>query len=95
MILLQTKLNKKKKAFKLYKNNRMSANFSNLRNLSQGLSELITERKEDYNRHLANKLNDPQSFPKTFWKILKTFYNRSKKPLIPPIIVNHKLASDY
>ena len=57
---------KKKKAFKLYKNNRMGANFSNLRNLSQGLSELIAERKEDYNRHLANKLNDPQSFPKIF-----------------------------
>ena len=40
--------NKKNKAFKLYKNNRMSGNFSNLQHLLQDLSELITKRKEDY-----------------------------------------------
>ena len=40
--------NKKNKVFKLYKNNRMSGNFSNLQHLLQDLSELITKRKEDY-----------------------------------------------
>ena len=94
MTLLKTKLNKKNEPFKLYKN-RMGANFSNLQNLSQDLSELMTKRKEDCNRHLFNKLNDPQSSPKTFWKILKTFYNGNKIPLIPPIIVSDKPASDY
>ena len=44
----------------------MDDNFSNLQNLSQDLSEPITIRKEDFNCHLANKLNDPQSSPKTF-----------------------------
>ena len=86
---------KEKNVFKLCKNNRMAGNFSNLQKLSQELSEVITNRKEDYNRHLGNKLNDPQSSPKTFWKILKTFYNGNKIPLIPPIIVNNKLVSDY
>ena len=85
---------KEKNVFKLCKNNRMGGNFSNLQKLSQELSEVITNRKEDYNRHLGNKLNDPQSSPKTFWKILKTFYNGNKIPLIPPIIVNNKLVSD-
>ena len=42
-----------------------------------------------------NKLNNPQLFPKTFWKILKIFCNRNKIPVIPPIIVNDKLISDY
>ena len=55
----------------------------------------MTITKEDYNHHLANKLNDPQSSPKTFWKILGTFYNGNKVPLIPLIIVNDKLISDY
>ena len=73
----------------------MDANFSNPQNLSQDLSELITKRKENYNHHLANKLNNPQSSPKGFWKILKTFYSGNKTPLIPPIIVNDNLASDY
>ena len=40
----------------------MGDNFSSLWNLSQDLSKLITKRKENYNRHLANKLNDTQSF---------------------------------
>ena len=68
----------------------MGGNFSNLQNLSQDLSELITKRKEDYNRHLASKLNDPQSSPKIFWKILKifkmgminSFWIIKKKPII-------------
>ena len=32
----------------------MSGNFSNLQNLSQDFSELITIRKGDYNHHLTN-----------------------------------------
>ena len=86
----KNKIKEKNKAFKQYKNN-----FSNLQKSSQELSELITKRKEDYNHHLANKLNDPQSLPKTFWKVLKAFYNGNKIPLISPIIVNNKLVSDY
>ena len=41
------------------------------------------------------KLNDPQLFPKAFWKIFKTFYHGNQIPLIPPIIVNDKLVSNY
>ena len=37
----------------------------------------------------------PNHRPKTFWERLKTFYNGDKIPLIPPIIVNDKLVSDY
>ena len=73
----------------------MGGNFSNLQNLSQDLSELITKEKEDYNCHLVIKLNDPQSSPKTFLKILKIFYNGNNTPLIPQIILNDKLVSDY
>ena len=68
----------------------MDANFCNPQNLSQDISELITKRKEDYNHHLANKLNNTQSSPKGFWKILKTFYNGNKTPLIPLQIMKKK-----
>ena len=91
MTLLKGKLTKKYKAFKLYKNNRMGSNFSNLQKLSQELSELTTKRKEDYNRHLANELNERQLSPKNFWKILKTFYNGNKIPLTTPIIFDKNL----
>ena len=61
------KIKQKNKAFKLYKNNSMGDNFSNLQNLSKELSKLTTKRKEDYNHYLVNKFNNSQSSPNTFW----------------------------
>ena len=89
------KIKQKNKVFKLYKINSMGGNFSNLQNLSKELSKLTTKRKEDYNHYLVNKFNNPQSSPNTFWKILKTFCNGNRIPLIPQIIVNNKLVSYY
>ena len=89
------KIKQKNKAFKLYKNNSMGDNFSNLQNLSKELSKLTTKRKEDYNHYLVNKFNNSQSSPNTFWKILKTFCNGNMIPLIPQIIVINKLVSYY
>ena len=86
------KIKQKNKAFKLYKNNSMGDNFSNLQNLSKELSKLTTKRKEDYNHYLVN---NSQSSPNTFWKILKTFCNGNRIPLIPQIIVINKLVSYY
>ena len=73
----------------------MGDNVFNLQTLSQDLSVPIPERKGNYNCHLANKLNDPTSPPETYWEILKTIHNGNKIPLVPPIIVSDKLASDY
>ena len=41
------------------------------------------------------KLNDPTTTAKTYWSILKSFYNDSKIPLIPPLLVNNKIVSDF
>ena len=90
-----SKIKQNNKPFKLYKNNRLGDNFTNFWNLSQDLSELITIGKKLITVTLPNKLNDPQSFWKTFQKIFKMFCNGSKIPIIPPIIVNDKLVSDY
>ena len=68
---IKNKIKEKNRAFKLYKNSRMGSNFSNFQKLSNELSDLITKRKEDYNRHLANKLNDPRSSPKLSGKSSK------------------------
>ena len=43
--LLKAKLNKKNKALKLYKNNKMGNNFCNLYNLLQDFSELTKTEK--------------------------------------------------
>ena len=40
------------------------------------------------------KLSDPNTSAKTYWSTLKSFYNDSKIPLISPLLVNNKIASD-
>ena len=62
-----------------------SKKFSEIQMLSTEISTLILERKEKYFHDLSMKLNDPKTTAKTYWSILKSFYNNSKIPLIPPL----------
>ena len=41
------------------------------------------------------KLNNPKTSAKIYWSVLKSFYNDSKKPLLPPLLVNNKIVSDF
>ena len=41
------------------------------------------------------KLNDLKTSAKTYWSILKFFYNDSKIPLIPPLLVNNKIVLNF
>ena len=60
-----------------------------------GVSQLISENKYKYYNKLAMKLNNPNTSSKTYWSILKTFYNGRKIPIIPPLIKDGKLESDF
>ena len=63
--------------------------------LSTEISTLMLERKEKYFHDLPMKLNDPKASARTYWSILKSFYNDSKIPLIPPLFVNNKIVSYF
>ena len=45
-------------------------------------------------RNLEKKLNSPLLQVKTYWSILKTFYNDEKIPLIPPLLIDKKFVTD-
>ena len=66
-----------------------------LQNTIKELSELISTRKNDYNLHLANKLIDSTTSSKTHWPIFKAFYNGRKIHIIPPLLINDKLETDF
>ena len=51
--------------------------------------------KFEYHDRLAEKLNNPKTAAKTYWSILKTFVNGSKIPLMLPILVGNRLATDF
>ena len=55
------------------------------------VSALIYEKKNDYYNGLAKILSDPTTSSKTYWSILKTFYNTKKVPIIPSIPIESKL----
>ena len=58
-------------------------------------SDYITERKNEYNFQLSQSLNNPGTSSKTYWTILKTFFNGKKIPLIPPLVINDQLITDF
>ena len=92
---------KKKIMVKKYASKSFNANKKNydaylkLQTITTKLSEMILKRKEDYYRLLSNKLNDSHTSAKSYWSILKTLYNGKKTPLIPPILINNKLISNF
>ena len=77
------------------KKGKQQVDYMKLQNTIKELSELISTRKNDYNLHLANKLIDSTTSSKTYWSILKTFYNGRKIPIIPPLLINDKLETDF
>ena len=63
--------------------------------LTQDISDAIPSFKLKYYEGLANKLNDPKTAPKIYWKILKAFVNGTDIPLIPTLLVGNQLVSDF
>ena len=62
---------------------------------SQECISLINESKDRYIAKMSAKLDNPKSIRKTYWSIINTFLNNEKIPIIPPILVNGELVSDF
>ena len=69
--------------------------FSVLNSLTEDILDAIISSKLKYLEGLANKLSDPKTAPKSYWKILKTFVNDTKIPVIPLLLVGNHLVSDF
>ena len=59
------------------------------------VSQLISESKDKYYNKLSMRLNNPKTSFKTYWSILKTFYNGRKIPIILPPLKDSKSESDF
>ena len=59
------------------------------------MSVAISKGKDEYHRRLAQKLSDPSTSSKSYWSMLKRFYNRKKVPAIQPLLINNKLESHF
>ena len=55
-----------------------NSDYFKLQEATSVVSELISRRKKEYQKHLALKLSDPMTNAKTYWSLLKTFYKGKK-----------------
>ena len=88
----------KKGRNKLYRqyieNDRFESEFMMIETLITEINDLISATKDIYYNNLAKRLNNPLSQAKTYWSILKTFYNDKKIPIIPPLLIDDKFVTD-
>ena len=57
-------------------------------------SEAIKNAKEKFLRSQGEKLANPTTGQKTYWKILNRFLNKCKIPRIPPLLVDGKYITN-
>ena len=92
---IKTKIKEKNTFYQKYiENGRLESDFILLEKLITELNDLIFSTKTLYYENLAKKLNNPLLQTKTYWSILKTFYNDKNIPQIPPLLVDDKFVTD-
>ena len=93
--IIKSKMNTRNKLLKQYiLNGRFESDFILIESLVNELNDLISQTKTLYYENLAKKLNNPLLQAKTYWSILKTFYNDKKIPLIPPLLIDDTFITD-
>ena len=92
---IKNKMKVRNNLFKQYiQNGRFESDFILIERLGNELSELISQTKALYYENPARKLNNPLMRAKTYWSILKTFYNDKKILLILPPLIDDKFGTD-
>ena len=93
--IIKSKMKAKNKLYKQYiKNRRFESDFVFIESLVTEINDLISNAKNLYCDNLAKKLNNPLLQAKTYWSILKIFYNNKKIPLILPLLIDAKFVTD-
>ena len=93
---IKSKIEAKNKLYQEYvKKGRQETDFCALEESVRNLNDLILQTKTSYYENLGRKLNDPTLQSKTYWSILKGFYNGKRVPVIPPLLVNNKFVTNF
>ena len=92
---IKSKIKTRNKLYKQYiENGRFESDFMMIETLITKINGSITSTKDLYYNNLAKRLNNPLLQAKTYWSILKTFYNDKKVLIIPPLLIDDKFVTD-
>ena len=54
----------------------------------------VATSKSSYLTNMGNKVNDPSTYQKSYWKIINRVMNKSRAPEIPPLLINNQFILD-
>ena len=93
--IIKYKIKIKNLLFKQYiQNGRFESDFVFLETLITEINEFISSSKKLYYETLAKKLNNLLLQAKTYWSIIKTFYNKKKIPLVLPFLIDNMFLTN-
>ena len=69
--------------------------FAKLEHLRNENDNLISKSEEEYYQDTNKKLNDLLTSSKTYWSIMKTFFNGKKVPVISPMLFNGAFVTEF
>ena len=88
--------NQKSKLYQVYvKKGRQETDFYAFEESVRNLNDLILQTKTSCFENLGKNFNDPTLQLKTYWSILKGFYNGKRVPVTPPPLVNNNFVTDF
>ena len=93
--IIKSKMERNNKLYQQYiQNGRLESDLVFIESLIAEFNGLISSTKNLYYENLAKKLNNPLLQAKTYWSILKSFYNDRSVPLFPPLLIDDKFVTD-
>ena len=90
---VKIKLKELSKLTKKYCN--MKSDFDKVTAKSNECTEAISAARDKYIKQICEKLNDPLTSPKTYWKILNRLLSNKKVSAIPPVLFDGKIISNF
>ena len=88
---LETMLNRKNKLFKNYKKHRYKEEDNVRLEVFRIECQKAVETAElSYLTNMGNKVNDPGTSQKSYWKIINRVMNKCRAPKIPPLLINNR-----
>ena len=91
---LKTLLKRKNRLYKNYKRHGYKQNDKERLDIFRiECQKAVETAKSSYLMKLGNKLNDINTSPKSYWKIINRVLNKCRSPKIPPLLVNNIFVS--
>ena len=88
---LKTMLNRKNRLLKNYKKHRYKEEDKvRLDTFHIECQIAVATSKSSYLTNMGNKVNDPNTSKKSYWKIVNRVMNKCRSPKIPPLLINNQ-----